>query len=133
MTDKPQLPVGLKLALDLGPLALSVGGFMAALKSFAQGEISELTEVIHDARDQAIGRLKREADQLGAEEVVGVKTYIAELGSHLVEILAVGTAVKKQAGMAVKTANLPAQAIIRDRDTWMQGAFGFRRLVLRPR
>jgi hypothetical protein len=38
-----------------------------------------------------------------------------ELGSSLVEIFAVGTAVRKMSGMSVQTPNLPAQAIIRDR------------------
>ena len=40
----------------------------------------------------AIGRLKSEANALGAADVVGVKTYVAELGSGLVEFLAIGTA-----------------------------------------
>jgi hypothetical protein len=34
----------------------------------------------------------------------------------------VGTAVRKMAGVGVQTANLPAQAIIRDKDTWLSGA-----------
>jgi hypothetical protein len=28
-------------------------------------------------------------------------------------------------GLSVKTAALPAQAIIRDKDTWIEGDFGF--------
>ena len=48
------------------------GGFLAAFKSFMRGEISELTRLVHDAREVAIDRLKSEADQLGAEDVVGV-------------------------------------------------------------
>ena len=63
-------------------------------KSFTKGEINDLTTLIHDARENAIGRLKSEADALGADEVIGVKTYIAEIGG-LVEFLAIGTAVKK--------------------------------------
>ncbi len=72
----------------------------------------------------AIGRLKSEADALGADEVVGVKTYIVEVG-NLVEFLAIGTAVKKTSGVAVKTPVLPAHAIAPDKDTWIEGAFGF--------
>jgi hypothetical protein len=56
---------------------------------------------------------------------VGIKTYIIELGSSLVEIFAVGTAVRKLSGMGVKTQVLPAQAIIRDKDTWLSGPGGF--------
>jgi hypothetical protein len=43
----------------------------------------------------------------------------------LVEIFAVGTAIRKQPGMSVKTGALPAQAIIRDKDTWVNGSGGF--------
>ena len=56
-----------------------------------------------------------------AEEVVGVKTYIAEIGNGLVEFMAIGTAVSKQAGVAVASPALPVQAIIRDKDTWFDG------------
>jgi hypothetical protein len=43
----------------------------------------------------------------------------------LVEIFAVGTAVRKLSGMGVKTQTLPAQAIIRDKDTWLSGTGSF--------
>ncbi len=66
-----------------------------------RGEISELTRLIHDAREVAIDRLKSEADALGVEEVVGVKTYIAEIGNGLVEFMAIGTAVKPTPGVQV--------------------------------
>jgi uncharacterized protein YbjQ (UPF0145 family) len=115
----------LKLLMSTSIYSLGVmGGLKAAFKAFGKGEISDLTTLIHDAREVAIGRLKRESTQLGADQVVGVKTYIAEIGNGLVEFLAIGTAVKKMPGFGVKTAVLPAQAIIRDRDTWVDGAFG---------
>jgi len=43
----------------------------------------------------------------------------------VVEIFSVGTAIRKLQGMEVKTAALPAQAIIRDKDTWVNGSSGF--------
>ena len=64
-------------------------------------------------------------DGLGAEEVVGVKTYIIEIGQGLIEFMAIGTAVRKVDGMGVQTQNLPSQAIVRDRDTWVDGDSGF--------
>jgi uncharacterized protein YbjQ (UPF0145 family) len=85
----------------------------AAFKSFTRGEIGELTRLVHDAREIAIDRLKSEADQLGAEDVVGVKTYIAEIGHGLVEF------------MAIATPTLPVQATVPDKDTWIDGDFGF--------
>ncbi|NKI69387.1 heavy metal-binding domain-containing protein [Collimonas pratensis] len=124
MTSLGYAPVKLLMSTSIYSLGV-VGGFMAAFKSFTKGEISDLTTLIHDAREIAIDRLKNEADALGAEEVVGVKTYIAEIGNGLVEFMAIGTAVKKMPGFSVQTAALPAQAIIRDKDTWIDGDFGF--------
>jgi uncharacterized protein YbjQ (UPF0145 family) len=124
MTSMGYAPIKLLMSTSIYSLGV-VGGFLAAFKAFTRGEISDLTTLIHDAREIAIERLKREADALGAEEVVGVKTYIAEIGNGLVEFMAIGTAVRKQAGVAVASPALPVQAIIRDRDTWIDGDFGF--------
>jgi hypothetical protein len=52
---------------------------------------------------------------------VGVKTYVVELGTSLIEIFSVGTAVCRLEGPKVASSALPAQAIIRDRDTWIDG------------
>ena len=37
----------------------------------------------------------------------------------------IATAVKKSPGLAVATPTLPIQAIVRDKDTWVDGDFGF--------
>jgi uncharacterized protein YbjQ (UPF0145 family) len=124
MSSLGYAPVKLLISTSVYSLGFA-GGFLAAFKSLKRGEINELTSLIHDAREIAIDRIKREADDLGAEEVVGVKTYISEIGSGLVEFVAIGTAVTKLAGMGVKTPALPAQAIVRDKDTWIDGDFGF--------
>ena len=124
MTSLGYAPVKLLMSTSIYSLGL-VGGFLSAFKSFVKGEISELTRLIHDAREIAIDRLKTEADALGAEDVVGVKTYIAEIGNGLVEFMAIGTAMKETRGLATVTPTLPSQAIVRDRDTWVDGDFGF--------
>ena len=124
MTSLGYAPVKLLLSASIYSLG-AIGGFKAAFKAFTKGEISDLTTLIHEAREIAIGRLKSEADALGADEVVGVKTYIAELGGNLVEFLAIGTAVKKVAGVAVQSQFLPAHAIVHDKDTWIESSLGF--------
>ena len=124
MTSLGFAPIKLLMSTSIYSLGLA-GGFLAAFKSFQRGEINELTRLIHDAREIAIDRLKREADALGAQDVIGVKTFIAEIGNGLVEFMAVGTAMKRTPGVAVATPALPAQAIVRDRDTWIDGDFGF--------
>jgi uncharacterized protein YbjQ (UPF0145 family) len=112
----------LKLVMGTAVYSLGVvGGISAALKSFTRGEISDLTTLIYDAREHAIGLIRKEAASLGADDVVGIRTHIQEMG-HLVEFMAVGTAVKRAANMTPQSAALPPQAIIRDKDTWIFGA-----------
>jgi uncharacterized protein YbjQ (UPF0145 family) len=123
MTQLGYAPIKLLISASIYSLG-AVGGFKAAFKAFTRGEISDLTSLIHDAREVAIGRLKSEADALGAADVVGVKTYIAEVGGNLVEFLAIGTAVKRLPGLSVANSALPVQAIVPDRDTWIDGTLG---------
>ena len=112
----------LKLVMGTAVYSLGVvGGISAALKSFTRGEISDLTTLIYDAREHAIGLIRREAESLGADDVVGIRTHIQEMG-NLVEFMAVGTAVKRAANMKPQSAALLPQAIIRDKDTWISGA-----------
>ena len=109
----------LKLVLGTAVYSLGlIGGVKALFKSFSRGEISDLTTLIYDAREHAIGLIKAEAAAIGADDVVGVKIHIHELG-NLIEFMAIGTAVKKVPGLAVATPMLPAQAIIKDKDTWV--------------
>ena len=109
----------LKLVLGTAVYALGViGGLKAMFKSFTRGEISDLTSLIYDAREHAIGLIKDEAARIGADDVVGIKTHIHEFG-NLIEFMAVGTAVKKMPGAKPLSPMLPVQAIIRDRDTWI--------------
>jgi uncharacterized protein YbjQ (UPF0145 family) len=109
----------MKLVLGTAVYSLGVvGGFMAALKSFTRGEIKELTTLIYDAREHAIGLIRDEAAGIGADDVVGIRTHIHTMGSFI-EFMAIGTAVKRTANIAPKTPALPPQAIIRDKDTWI--------------
>jgi uncharacterized protein YbjQ (UPF0145 family) len=124
MTQLGYMPVKLLISTSVYSLG-AIGGIKAAFRSFVKGEIGDLTTLIYDAREHVFERLKSEAGAVGAEEVVGIKTYIIELGSSLVEIFAVGTAVRKLQGIGVKTQSLPPQAIIRDKDTWLSGSGGF--------
>ena len=109
----------LKLVLGTAVYSLGlVGGIKAMFKSFSRGEISDLTSLVYDAREHALGLIRQEAESIGADDVVGIRTHIHEVGS-LVEFMAVGTAVKKIPGMGTLTPALPPQAIIKDKDTWI--------------
>jgi uncharacterized protein YbjQ (UPF0145 family) len=108
-----------KLVLGTAVYSLGVvGGMMAALKSFSRGEINELTTLIYDAREHAIGLIRAEAAALGADDVVGIKTHVHDLGK-LLEFMAIGTAVKKIPGIKTQSATLPPQAIMVDKETWI--------------
>jgi uncharacterized protein YbjQ (UPF0145 family) len=111
----------LKLVLGTAVYSLGfVGGVMAMFKGMARGEISELTTLIYEAREHAIGLIRDEAKAIGADDVVGITTHIHELGG-LIEFMAIGTAVKRRAGATPLSPSLPVQAIIRDKDTWISG------------
>jgi uncharacterized protein YbjQ (UPF0145 family) len=109
----------LKLLLGTAVYSLGVfGGLKAMFKSFSRGEVHDLTSLIYDAREHAIGLIADEAKAIGAEDVVGIKTHIHEFGG-LIEFMAIGTAIKRQANLTTHSPQLPPQAIIRDRDTWI--------------
>jgi uncharacterized protein YbjQ (UPF0145 family) len=108
----------LKLVMGTAVYSLGwTGGIAAWFKSFSKGEISDLTTLIYDAREHAIGLIRDEAEEIGADDVMGIKTHIHEMGS-LIEFMAIGTAVKKLPGITTTTQTLPTQAIMRDRETW---------------
>lgn len=109
-------PLRLLLSTSVYSLGLA-GGMTSTLKSFARGEINELTTLIYDARENAIGIMNDEAKAIGADYVVGTKIYIYEFGG-LIEFLAVGTAVKKIEGLTTESDQLPLQAIMTDQDTF---------------
>lgn len=112
-------PMRLLLGTSVYSLGLA-GGISSALKSFVRGEINELTRLIYDARENALGIINDEAKSIGADDVIGVKTYVYQLGNGLIEFLAIGTAVKKISGLTTESAQLPPQAIVVDRDTFYE-------------
>lgn len=118
--------VPIKLVLGTAVYSLGViGGIKAALKSIMRGEISDLTSLIYEAREHALGLIAAEAQAIGADQVIGIKTHIHEHGK-LVEFMAVGTAIKRMDGIATITPSLPPQAIMQDKTTWltMSGVLG---------
>ena len=114
-------PVKLLLGTSVYSLGL-VGGVTSFLKSFVKGEISELSKLIYEARENALSILNKEADAIGADEIVGVKTYVYQLGSGLIEFLAIGTAVKKIDGLKSTSEELIPQAFTNDWDTFVNTA-----------
>ncbi|HMA91662.1 MAG TPA: heavy metal-binding domain-containing protein, partial [Polyangiaceae bacterium] len=109
-------PVQLVMATSVYSLGL-VGGIGALFSSLARGELSELTQLVYGARENCLALLRQEAQELGAERVIGNRLQIRELAPGLIEVVAVGTAVRQLEGIAPHSPNLPFQAIVRDEDS----------------
>lgn len=99
-----------------------VGGFKSFMRKFVKGEVTELTQLIYGAREESLKKVQQQATELNADDVLGLKTYIYNLGSGLIEFLVIGTAVKKVQGVGTSSEQLPPQAIIRDKETFSNSA-----------
>ncbi len=67
---------------------------MAALRNLIGGEIPEYTRLMAQSREQAIQRMVEEAEQQGANAIVGVRFATSMVMSGAAEMLVYGTAVK---------------------------------------
>lgn len=66
----------------------------AALKNLIGGEINEYTKLQADSREQALQRMIKDAESLGADAVINVRITTSMIMQGVAEILAYGTAVK---------------------------------------
>jgi uncharacterized protein YbjQ (UPF0145 family) len=69
------------------------GNIVASLRSIIGGEIHEYTQLLEEARRQAIDRMIRNATAMGANAVVMMRFDSSEIGQTMSEIVAYGTAV----------------------------------------
>ncbi len=67
---------------------------IAGLKSIVGGEIQEYTEMLSDARKEALNRMINEAKKLEADAVINVRFMTSQTMGGAAELLAYGTAVK---------------------------------------
>ena len=98
---------GMRIAKTLGLVrgntvrARNIGrDFMAGLKNIVGGEISEYTNLLTEARTEATGRMEAQAEQLGANAVVGLRYVTSSVMNGASELLAYGTAVVVEDGEA---------------------------------
>lgn len=112
------MPVQLVLGVSVYSLGLK-GRLLSAFNGLRRGEIPELTHLIYEARENAISRIARDAAACGADDVAGIKTYIYELGGGMIELMAIGTAVKRMEGLRTSSEALPMQVVMKDKDTFI--------------
>ncbi len=67
---------------------------VAALRNLVGGEISEYSELMTEARNEATNRMIEQAESSGADAVVGIRFITAQIGAGSAELVAYGTAVK---------------------------------------
>ncbi|MCD6300719.1 MAG: YbjQ family protein [Staphylothermus sp.] len=67
--------------------------FLAAIRNIVGGEVPEYTELLAQAREDAINRMIQKARELGANAIIGVRFATTAVASGAAEILAYGTAV----------------------------------------
>jgi uncharacterized protein YbjQ (UPF0145 family) len=127
LTRMGYAPLRLLLGTSVYSLGIT-GGIGALFKSFSRGEVNSVTQLIYKARENCLAHVDDEAKELGADAVLGVKVHIYEMGGGFIEVMAIGTAVKKMDGLGTKSATLLPQAIIRDRDTFFDKSHGRARL-----
>jgi len=66
---------------------------MAGFKNLVGGEIEEYTKLQADAREQALQRMKDDADKYNADAIVNVRFTTSVITQAASEVLAYGTAV----------------------------------------
>ncbi len=66
---------------------------MAGLRNVVGGEITDYTKMMAESREQALDRMLEDAQNLGANAIVGVKFATSMVMQSASEILAYGTAV----------------------------------------
>ena len=67
---------------------------MAGLRALVGGELKEYSEILVESRNEAMLRMKENAQQMGADAVIGVRFVTSQVMSGAAELLAYGTAVK---------------------------------------
>ena len=68
--------------------------FTQGIRNIFGGELKSYSDLLTDAREEAIERMQEEAEKLGADAIINVKFMTSKITQGGAEILAYGTAVK---------------------------------------
>jgi uncharacterized protein YbjQ (UPF0145 family) len=66
---------------------------LAGLKNIFGGELRGYTELLHESREEAVSRMKQQAEAIGANAVVNVRFSTSSVTQGAAELFAYGTAV----------------------------------------
>ncbi len=76
----------------------AVRDFTQGIRNIFGGELKAYSELMTEAREEAIGRMVQDALRMGADAVVNVRFTTSQITQGGAEILAYGTAVKLKSG-----------------------------------
>jgi uncharacterized protein YbjQ (UPF0145 family) len=119
--------------LGFHPLGLVMGSsiYHIGLQKRSWGssqELTTLTSAMYNARELAMNRMEEEADQLGADGVVGVRLDVNfyEWGHGSAEFIAIGTAVKAEDGRSYRNRlGKPFTSDLSGQDFWALAQTGY--------
>ena len=98
LQDTGYVPVALVIGNSVYSMGV-LGGLATGIKGITKGELTQITELMYNAREMALGRMQAEADKLGADGVIGVKLKIQYMhNDEWMEVTAIGTAIKFAGG-----------------------------------
>lgn len=69
------------------------GDIMASLKGLVGGEVKQYTSMLEDAQKEALDRMVKNAQAMGANAIVMMRFDSGEVANNMSEIVAFGTAV----------------------------------------
>lgn len=67
--------------------------FVAGFRAMGGGEIHEFTKIVYESRNEVMNRMWSDAQQRGANAIIGMRFDTGEMGQTFTEICAYGTAV----------------------------------------
>jgi uncharacterized protein YbjQ (UPF0145 family) len=108
-------PVGLVLGCSIFHL-----GFQPP--RIGNAELVTLSQAMYSSRELAMARMQEEADELGADGVIGVRLEVGrqDWGADRVEFMAIGTAVRHREGRLHRAPNgRPFTSDLSGQDFWM--------------
>lgn len=114
-------PLGLVMGSSIYHIGLQKG-------TLGSQEMTKLTAAMYNARELAMNRMEEEADQLGADGVVGVRLDVNfyEWGHDSAEFIAVGTAVKAEDGTSYRNKlGKPFTSDLSGQDFWTLAQTGY--------
>lgn len=95
------LPAGMEVSEVLGVArgstvrARHIGhDIFATIKNIVGGELEEYTKLQADSREQALLRMKKDAEKMSADMIIGVRFTTSLIAQGASEVMAFGTAVK---------------------------------------